>query len=1187
MAAFGPEIADAYIEVHADTAKFRRELRQRLVKDMQGFAKKAQKTFGDYLNMDKAADWDSFHRNLARAVRTGDFSRLRKEFADTGDWVGEVTKRVHALRDAVITMQNAEGEIETKPIFSEKDIDRIRKSLGLYVQELEQAGGRDVRRFYTKLADRYEEDYKKFSDTQRRKRLQVEKFYTDLANRYEADFERLRESHRRQEITTAEFYRRLGNRYEADATKFAAEQERKQETFDRMNRLHATALRERTKAEQDAAAEIVLARQRILDQLAFEARAEKFDTVRLQQLRKEIADELRAATEDQRRELGVRESDWDRHVAKLRSTLLTFYTTERVVSARADREAQAAVLRQRRRYSVFFDGMRNSRSEFIHAVAVMLDSVATLTGRTFDGIVDLFRRIRSEGFSGVISDLGRGVASLAQNWQAVLVSIGAIASSMALMGALSGMLISLASGLSAILVGIVSSLGMALLAIVPMAGALGGAAYGAGLLVGAFRDMDRYLPGVSEALEELRRVFSDVDVPAFAAGVAGPLKGLFADLSASLEGDKVAGALGKAFGSIITSLNEVVKSPGWTSFMHALETSIPGALAGLGRGFGGVIEGLMSSFGAGGPAVERIGKAFGAFGDSFAKTMDEMDKSGRLDEFFDLAADSLIVVSDLIWSVGKALVGLFEAAGPAGNDLLRSITGLVDKFTVWVTSAEGKNQIAEWMEFGREVAVKLWDIIVQVGDELKRLDTPQNRKWALSLLNLIRGIVHGVGTFIEIAGKLAAAYETINQSVVGFFQGAGDWFGSVGEALSGVWGAIKEFWDGLDWGQIGSGVREGVTGVFGAVGGWVTETLSTAWAGVTTWFTQAIAGLWGHVSAVLQTTLASPWGQFWTGMVGLAGAILGGITSVVRLAVEGVVGVVRAVFGGVFTTVTEMGGRLLRGVEKTWSSVASVVTDAVQGVRNTVSAAWTATSQAVSKAVSTILASVTTGWGSVKATTVRAWNDVKAAVADRIGAVASTLAGAISRITAPMVSAWNAVKTIVSNAMRDVVRRVSSGITDVVITLLGLPSRAARAVGDLSGTLTRAGRSLIEGLIRGINSSFDRVRRVLSSLTSLLPKWKGPETRDRSILFSVGKMVIGGFIKGMESEYSHAQRSLSRFTRTLSADGFGLAPGVAYGGTAKTLNVAPGAIQINTRTTDPRLAAGMVLDGLASKMMGV
>lgn len=99
----------------------------------------------------------------------------------------------------------------------------------------------------------------------------------------------------------------------------------------------------------------------------------------------------------------------------------------------------------------------------------------------------------------------------------------------------------------------------------------------------------------------------------------------------------------------------------------------------------------------------------------------------------------------------------------------------------------------------------------------------------------------------------------------------------------------------------------------------------------------------------------------------------------------------------------------------------------------------------------------------------------------------------------------------------------------------GLASRIKGAVGDLGGLLLGAGRSVVEGLIRGIGEKIGALKSKLSSVTSLIPDWKGPPEKDARLLFPAGQLLIAGLTAGIESQMGSLESTLGAVTARVGA----------------------------------------------------
>jgi hypothetical protein len=99
--------------------------------------------------------------------------------------------------------------------------------------------------------------------------------------------------------------------------------------------------------------------------------------------------------------------------------------------------------------------------------------------------------------------------------------------------------------------------------------------------------------------------------------------------------------------------------------------------------------------------------------------------------------------------------------------------------------------------------------------------------------------------------------------------------------------------------------------------------------------------------------------------------------------------------------------------------------------------------------------------------------------------------------------------------------------------LSSIRSAVTGAFAGAGSWLASAGARIIDGLVGAIRAGFDRVRGVLSSLTSLLPDWKGPANVDDKILWDAGQRVMAGFEGGLTSQFASVRKTLGDLTGDL------------------------------------------------------
>lgn len=144
-------------------------------------------------------------------------------------------------------------------------------------------------------------------------------------------------------------------------------------------------------------------------------------------------------------------------------------------------------------------------------------------------------------------------------------------------------------------------------------------------------------------------------------------------------------------------------------------------------------------------------------------------------------------------------------------------------------------------------------------------------------------------------------------------------------------------------------------------------------------------------------------------------------------------------------------------------------------------------------------------------------------------------------------------------------RDVLVGFKDLVVReFILIPGQIMGVFDDLGYSLYRAGQSIINSFISGIQSRFYAVERTLLDLTSHLPDWKGPPEVDARILSPSGKLLMDGLMGGISSRVPALRAQLQGITGDIAGMPLGVGvpslPGIASAtGPTRSAAAAPAA----------------------------
>lgn len=214
------------------------------------------------------------------------------------------------------------------------------------------------------------------------------------------------------------------------------------------------------------------------------------------------------------------------------------------------------------------------------------------------------------------------------------------------------------------------------------------------------------------------------------------------------------------------------------------------------------------------------------------------------------------------------------------------------------------------------------------------------------------------------------------------------------------------------------------------------------------------------------------------------------------------------------------------------------------GVKEIFIGVWQALSSTVSGVLDIIMGLLNIFIGFMKGDWSQMWEGVKQAFSGVWTIISGVVSGAVHVILGFFTVMYTSISTIVSliaqfvttwfyNMWNGAVNTTRSAAASVVGLFRDIPNSIRSIFAGAGNWLISAGQSIINGLISGVQRAIGRLRSILSSVTRMIPRWKGPAPVDRKLLKPAGRMIIRGFVSGIEQETPSVKRSLRGLTGRL------------------------------------------------------
>lgn len=695
-------------------------------------------------------------------------------------------------------------------------------------------------------------------------------------------------------------------------------------------------------------------------------------------------------------------------------------------------------------------------------------------------------------------------------------------------------------------------------------GVLGGIAIGLGATVAVLKDFNDVLPEVAKRLSRLQDQMSSRFWSVAEQPIRDMIDSLLPKFSRSIR--QTSTELGRFFGSLASDLDRVL-GPILGSMFNDLNRSILIAAHNT-DAFAGIIA-KLGRLGAGElPALAGwVGKIARQFDDWLTRA----ERSGELQRFVDNGKKQLSELGRALGNLGgifNGLADIFEAAGgstltifadtlQAVEDIVKSPgfrSGMVDVFEAAHAAMSKIADISgpaftDLMSSLSKTVPKVFDSMAEtIGTALDAIFDALNQPEVMDgLVALFEGIEEGVKA-------LAPAMAPIGKALGGLMQLVGELAAQLGPVLAEAFIALAPVVEEVALAlvplveELGPVLVQLIKELAPLMPPLVEAFIA---------FTEALIPLLPDLTE-LAVTILPPLVAVLTGLLDLASMGLPHFVQFIQGVINSVTTLVESCQGIARSIEMLFNGDIYGSLTKFWSSVKGLFGGAVKllmtymtylfgGLEPLVTPVLQALQRGISRFWGAITGFFSRGITSITTTWSRGWAAIQSVGSNALARILGVVQRTLNLIVAVFTGDWGRVKEIVRTAASNIVQLMGAGMTrlvqavqqgaDRVLGILrALPGQIIGIFGGASGWLFAAGASIIGGLVSGISSRINEVRSKLSQLTGMIPKWKGPEKKDRKLLYKAGQLIIQGLNKGLESRFGQVQRNLRRLTSLIPKD---------------------------------------------------
>lgn len=707
----------------------------------------------------------------------------------------------------------------------------------------------------------------------------------------------------------------------------------------------------------------------------------------------------------------------------------------------------------------------------------------------------------------VFESIGRNLNDFLRNLDTAAVKMGTVStligSAVSVIGAGLGVFSSISVGLA-----------KSTPALLALPGIFGAAAAGAGVLIVALKDAKTVLEDLGPAFTNLQTQISG----AYWEQAAQPIRDFanvaIQELSPALQ--SIASNLGSMTAAIAGAASGHI-----AGFQQSL-AYLSQALAIGSTGAASFTNGILTMGEVGAKFLPSIAQWANNLAASFEQWATKAAASGQMEESIRRAAQAFGTLKDITVDLGGIIGGLFTAMAN-GSAPIDSIADALDKANKAVNGPLFQATLSNLFSSMGQAASSAFQGVGKLGEAFVSLEPTLGVVLPL-IGETLRTALTGLATALENPAFQDGLANFFNSLLVAV-QALAPAMPSLGEAFGAIATVAGTLLEAIA--PLVAQLVEGLAPIFQQLVPILTpviEQLSAALLPVIQALIPVISEIIAQLAPIIAELLPQVLPVLSSIIQQLAALLIPTIQLVGKI-LQWLLPVVITIWQGIYTSVSGAITAIKGVIQLVLGVITGNWSQAWEGIKNIGRGIWTYIQGQFGVFANAIVNIAKSAWNWIVQTVSSAWQSIVSYVTTGINNAKSWIS-----------NGWNAALNATRSIWLTIVNTVSTYINNAINYVQRMPTSIKNVFSGAGSWLWNAGKNVIQGFIDGIKSMFSSVQSSLSSLTSLLPSWKGPAPVDKVILKDAGQLVMKGFIDGLESQYGAVRKSLQGFTEDLAND---------------------------------------------------